>query len=741
MNADPSLKDELGNTSLHLSVQLKHETKPMLSKPRTCFDVDDIAYQACNIQTVKEIIQHSIDVNAMNNRSQTALWLACCDGQDELVKILLHVGSNPNITDKDGDSSLHSVINGHCSKETVQEIINHGAHVNAANENGATALLLACSTAQEDLVKLLLRAGADPAILDADGDTSLHGAIAADCNKETLEELIDYGADVNALNNRGRTPLLLSCFYRYTDSVNVLLGAGADPSISDHENFSCLHAAVDGRCSNNTLQAVIDHGAHIDAKRKDGTTALLSACRTGQSELVMFLMEAGADVNIVKPDGNTCLHLAVHGHCSKETLVKIIEKGVHVDTLNNKGETALIRACYTKQTEPVKLLLEKGSDPNISNASGNSSIHAAVHGRCSNEALQEIITHKADLDSQNNTGKTALSLACFYRQQDSARILLEAGSNPNIADEEGNRSLEAAIIGGCSTKIIKLLIKHSADVNATNKHNQTALGWACHERNVDAINVLLKARADPSIADKNGGTCLWYAVHGDCSEEVFHAIIHHGADVNATDKENCTALMAACAERHIDAINALLKLRADPSIADDNGNTCIMFAVDGDCSEEVFQVLIDHGADVNTTNKENYTALMVACAGRHIDAINALLKYGADPKIVDDEGDTCLISAVDGDCSKDVLQAIIDHGANVNATNKDNHTALMVACWNRNIDAVNVLLKAGADPNITDGVGLTCLHSAVKECCSEESLSSSNGSCYWYDCHSLHWKH
>ena len=603
--ADPNLKDELGNTSLHLTVQLKHEAKPTLVKPTTCTDIDDtIAYRACNIQTVKEIIHHNVDVNAINNRCQTALWLACCDGQDKFVKILLRAGANPNITDKYGDSILHSAINGHCSKETVQEIINHGAHINAANENGTTALLLACSTAQEELAKLLLRTGADPNIPDADDDISLHSAIAAECKKETLEELIDCGADVNALNNRSRTPLLLSCFYRYTDSVNVLLGAGADPSIGDHENFSCLHAAVDGQCSKDTLQALIYHGAHIDAKRKDGTTALLSACRTGQSDSVMFLLEAGADVNIVKPDGNTCLYLAVYGNCSKETVVKIIEKGVHVDTLNANSETALIRACYARQRESVKLLLEKGSDPNISNASGDACIHAAVHGCCSNEILQEIITHKADLDSQDNTGKTALLLACLKRQQDSARILLEARSNPNIADVDGVRSLEAAVIGGCGKKIIKALIRHHAVIDATNKKNQTALSQACWKRNVDAINVLLKAGADPNISDYYF-TPLTCAVMKHCNKEVLQSMIDHGADVNATSADaNRTALMMACVYRHIEAFKVLLASGADRAIEDNRGNNFFWYANFGNCFPEVVQAFLDYDANVNAESKQ-----------------------------------------------------------------------------------------------------------------------------------------
>ena len=112
-------------------------------------------------------------------------------------------------------------------------------------------------------------------------------------------------------------------------------------------------------------RALIDHGSHIDATRKDGTNAFLRACTTGQSESVRFLLEAGADVSITKPDDNTCLHLAVKGECSTEAVQKIIEKEmINLNAVNKKHETALLLACKSAQSESVQLLLQNGSDPN-----------------------------------------------------------------------------------------------------------------------------------------------------------------------------------------------------------------------------------------------------------------------------------------------------------------------------------------------------------------------------------------
>ena len=112
---------------------------------------------------------------------------------------------------------------------------------------------------------------------------------------------------------------------------------------------------------------------------------------------------------------------------------------------------------------------------------------------------------------------------------------------------------------------------------------------------------------------------------------------------------------------------------------------------------------------------------MMACLRGNTDAINVFFNAGADLHSVDDNSETWLHYAVRGDFCPKVLQEIISHGVDVNATtNNYNETALMLACEKGNKDAINFLLNAGADTNIADIKGLTCLHyAAVGYCCTE----------------------
>ena len=95
----------------------------------------------------------------------------------------------------------------------------------------------------------------------------------------------------------------------------------------------------------------------------------------------------------------------------------------------------------------------------------------------------------------------------------------------------------------------------------------------------------------------------------------------HGVDVNATDKNGDTALVTACTKGNMDNITVLLKAGADPNMANAHGTTCLHCAVFQGYSIDVLQILTDHGAVVNTLNKNGDTALLLASCKGNIDNI------------------------------------------------------------------------------------------------------------------------
>ena len=434
------------------------------------------------------------------------------------------------------------------------------------------------------------------------------------------------------------------------------------------------------------------------------------ACAKGSTNLINILLNAGANPNNANVSGLTCIHIAVFGGCSQEILETMINHGADVNVPNMGGRTPLMLACKKENIRTINVLLNAGANPHISDDSGDTCLHYAVNGVRSEEALDIIISHGVDVNAVNKNIQTALMIACDKRRTDLINILLNARANPNITDADGFACIHHMVVKGCSKEALETIIKHGASVNASNRNNETALLIACKKGNMDNINVLLNAGANIRFANDDGDTCLHYAVDGKCSKEVLEMIISHGADVNATNKDSITVLMAACGNGRTGLINLLLNAGANPNINDADGFTCLHHAVGKGCSKEVIDTIINHGADVNATNIYNTAALMIACKKGNIDTINVLLNAGANAHLADDDGDTCLHYAVDGECSKKVLETIISHGADANATNKENITVLMTSCVKGRTDLINVLLNAGANPNIADADGDTCMY-------------------------------
>ena len=693
--------NDYGDTSLHLAVN-----------------------GLCTNESLQEIISQNAYLNAQNSDDETALWIACSHRQQEMVMILLKAGSNVNIADHNGKTSLHAAVLGNCRKNIIRTMFDHGAYVNATDNNHTTSLMLACEKGNLDAINVLLRAGADRTIKDAIGDTWIHYAIRGNCSKEVLQSIIDQGDDVNATNKKNVTSLMLASEKANVDAMNVLLSAGADRTIKDADGDTWIHYAIRGGCSKEVLQSIIDQGAYVNTTNNKNVTFLMLASEKGNVNAMNVLLRAGADRTIKDANGDTWIHYAIRGGCSKEVLQSIIDQGADVNATNKKNVTFLMLASEKGNVDAMNVLLSAGADRTIKDANGDTWIHYAVRGKCSKDVLRSIIAKGADVNATSKGTGTPLMLASWFGKVDAIKVLLSAGADRIIKDAIGNTWIHYAIRGGCSKEVLQSIIDQGADVNATNKKNVTSLMLASEKKNVDAMNVLLRAGADRTIKDADGDTWIHYAIRGWCSKEVLQSIIDQGADVNATNKKNVTFLMLASEMGNVDAMNVLLRAGADRTIKDAIGNTWIHYAIRGGCSKEVLQSIIDQGAYVNATNKKNVTSLMLAMEKRNVDAMNVLLRAGADRTIKDANGNTWIHYAIRGGCSKEVFQSIIDQGAYVNATNKKNVTFLMLASEMGNVDAMNVLLRAGADRTIKDANGDTWINYAIRGGCSKEVLQS-----------------
>ena len=217
------------------------------------------------------------------------------------------------------------------SKDHIEHLL-----FDAAQSNGA------------DVLSVLLARGADPDVRNdapgAPGTTPLH--FAAEMNTpRSVVALLEYGADVESRDDRGRTPLHWAAFSEAHSApvVAELLARGADPRARDNAGQAPLHKAVSNWFWEGAV-VLLENGADVKAKDGQGRTPLHV---TTTPEAVEGLLQRGGDLHARDDAGNTPLHLHVapeRGRVNIELVTELLKRGADVHARNDAGRTPLARA-------------------------------------------------------------------------------------------------------------------------------------------------------------------------------------------------------------------------------------------------------------------------------------------------------------------------------------------------------------------------------------------------------------
>ena len=267
--------------------------------------------------------------------------------------------------------------------KALQPLLNKGADVNAALRMAAENT----DVRNVQAVQALLQADADVNAQDEQGSTALMMA-AYQNHVGVVKALIAADADVNKQDNAiGNTALMFAVIQGHVDSVKALIAAGADvEKQNEHGNTALMMAAYHNHV--NIGKELLRAGADVNAQNEQGNTALMIATLQGQLDSVKALIAANADVE--KQDnaiGNTALIVAANkGHV--EIVQALIAAGANVDKPNNHehGITALMMAAHHNHVGVVKKLLGAGADVNAQNEQGENALKIAT-----NEGHKQIV--------------------------------------------------------------------------------------------------------------------------------------------------------------------------------------------------------------------------------------------------------------------------------------------------------------------------------------------------------------
>lgn len=258
-----------------------------------------VAVEAGRLDMVNALLSQGASIEVTDRAGRTALVHAI--GNSKVVEKLLLKGADPDTTDRAGMAAIHWAIRKE-SKDSVKQLLQYGAHVNARNDEADTPLLMAVKSGF-DVVDLLLIHGASPGFADQIGETPLHQA-ALHNDFPATQSLLAAGADAKALSMQGWTPL-------HVASMNGSLSVMA----------LLLHA-----------------GVNVDQENERSQTAMTCAILKHHSKVVEYLLDHGADVNRVDRMGNTYLHLALMEE-HDDIAAQLLKAGAATEIANHAGIT------------------------------------------------------------------------------------------------------------------------------------------------------------------------------------------------------------------------------------------------------------------------------------------------------------------------------------------------------------------------------------------------------------------
>ena len=467
----------------------------------------------------------------------------------------------------------------------------------AATADADVRLVTAASQQDWRAVRALVRERIDVNQSRADRATALLWAAHWD-NREIVELLLRAGANVNAADDYGVTPLARACENASETMVSTLLKAGANPNAALTSGLSPLMIA--SRTGNlQVLRTLLAHGANPNGQTgSTGATALMWAITAQHRDVVRLLTEAGADVHVSSRKGFTpLLFAAINGDI--ETARILLAAGVRVNDRGSDGTHALPLSIINQHDTFALFLLEQGADPNGAMDSVTA-LHAAA-------------------------GNVTTWLAGWYRTHGRGRAIEGGGSI-------GERGLDP----GRRLKLVEALLARGADPNARINTSAVVLGYLGTPRygafEQNAVGT----------GDVRGATPLWVAAFSanggglfgenatyiiDSGAAILRALLAAGADHRIATDDGTTPLMAAAGLGHRsyqprrprgprspsaeEAVKALVEAGADVNAANEGEFTALHAAVFRGWNE-VVQYLVEQGANINARDYRGRTPFRMA---------------------------------------------------------------------------------------------------------------------------------
>ena len=426
--------------------------KPMPTKHPERPEAPPLYYAIhCRLHWLTQLIiaTYPEDIDATGGYHKSSWIAAFYVGDIDVACSILRSGADINILDSGGANPLHRASQvGHA--DIVRFLLEHGADVDLLTKWQETPLVLASFVGDLHISRLLVQEGANVNFRSQGDFTPLHIS-SVNGHLDLVRLFIDSRAEMDPLAEKGCTPLHMAANNGHLDVVKLLFKSGADVSIRNDDGKTALDLASDnGRLEVANFLSGYSPGdsvvmpatsiAHLRNKPPKSVQPirkrfkpddkepppLHTASENGQLDVVLSLLDRGADVNEVDSHRWTALFVAAMAG-KLEVAKLLIERGAYVNARSRAGWTPLLAGTRHGNLEVTRLLLDHGADVNAKTRDSFTALHVAPLGGYLDVA-RLLVERGADLDVRNVHGRTARQEAIAHGSHSVAEFLSECGA-------------------------------------------------------------------------------------------------------------------------------------------------------------------------------------------------------------------------------------------------------------------------------------------------------------------------
>jgi ankyrin repeat protein len=303
-----------------------------------------------------------------------------------------------------------------------------------------------------------------------------------DGDRRGVETLLRAGSDPNSRDERGSTALMYATAFSSPDMIQLLLSAGADPRLSDSAGSTALMWATADALR---VRFLVDGGADVNAIRPDGVTPLITAALRGNTEVVKILLSAGANSKSGSILAPWPMDLTGIAYTSNDNTLRELLLSKGVPPLRATGE----KMGQPSPASPLPLMAWlMTSTFSWRSQTGNSNIRVV-------RALLDAGANPNETSTQLVLTASVLARVATLGDVEVTRLLLDRGADPNAKGSSGWTPLMAATVSEPSAPIVKVLLEKGARIDLRDDAGRTALDWALSLGENETSRVLRSAGA------------------------------------------------------------------------------------------------------------------------------------------------------------------------------------------------------------------------------------------------------